>query len=122
MEGGIGGRGLSFGTHLAKRRAKQGARFGRAPPCILMRLPARVSLQVPVFPRLGNGLIRSSFVLAPQLYSGRLSNAVGQFNQALLLLRLRIVDGNHARFAYAHRGTSLAPGATAPEDVACFMQ
>src|SRR5260221_5023968 len=87
-----------------------------------MRQPARVSLKVPVFSGLGNGLIGSGFILTPQLYSGHLSDAVGQFNQALFLLSLRIVDGDDACFAHAHSRAGLTPGAAAPEHVASLMQ
>ena len=108
-----------FGTHLTSRRAKQGQQFSRASTRILMRQATRVSLHVPVLSRLGNGLIRSGFILTPQLYPGQLGNTIGQFNQALFLLCLRIVDGDDARFAHTHRRACPTPGAAASEDVAC---
>jgi hypothetical protein len=83
---------------------------------------AWVSLHVPVFSWVGNSLIGSRFILAPEFYSSRLRDTVGQFNQALFLLRLRIMDGDHARFAHAHRRASLTPGTAASEDVACCVQ
>src|SRR6266496_3326267 len=40
----------------------------------------------------------------------------------LLLLCLRIVDGDDACFAHAHRRASPTPDAAASEDVACWVQ
>src|SRR6266567_1974647 len=122
MQDRIGSREHAFGTHQASRRAKQGQQFRRASTRILMGQAAWVFLQVPVFSRLGNSLIRSGFILAPEFDSSSLRDAVGQFNQALFLLRLRIVDGHDARFAHAHRRAGPTPGAAASEDVACFVQ
>jgi hypothetical protein len=49
----------------------------------------------------GNRLIGSSLILAPDLDPSLLPNAVGQFNQSLFLFGLRIVNGDYPRFAPA---------------------
>src|SRR5450756_778 len=122
MQDRIGSREDPCGTHLTSRRAKQGQQFRCASPRILMGQLAWVSLHVPVFSWVGNSLIGSRFILAPEFYSSRLRDTVGQFNQALFLLRLRIMDGDHARFAHAHRRAGLTPGTAASEAVPCCLQ
>src|SRR2546425_7923771 len=82
MQDGIGSREDPFGPHLSSRRAKERQEFSRASPHILMRLDGRLALRVPVFPWLGNGLIGSSFVLAPQRESCLFRSLVGVLNQA----------------------------------------
>lgn len=81
-----------------------------------------ISQQVPILSWLGNRLIGSRFILTPQFYSCCLRNVVSQFNQALFLLCLRIVDRDDTCFTHAQSRTGPTPGAAASEDVACLMQ
>lgn len=45
--------------------------------------------------------VNTRFILAPEFYSRCLCDTIGQFNQTLFLLGLRIVDGDNACFAHA---------------------
>ena len=56
---------------------------------------------VPVDSRLWDRLIGSGLILTPHLDSYQFSDEVGQFNQPFFLFGLRVMDGNHSRFALA---------------------
>lgn len=81
MQDDIGSREYAFGSHLASRRAKQRQEFGCAPAHVLLGLHGRLALWVPSFSRLGNSLIRSGFILAPQRQSCRFRQLVGLLDQ-----------------------------------------
>jgi len=68
----------------ASSRAKERQQLGGASAHIIVWLDGRLAKRVPVFSRLGNGLIGAGFILAPQLYPGRLSDAVPVLHQVRL--------------------------------------
>ena len=77
MQHRIGGREHPFGSEQAAGRVKEGQQFGRAPAYVLVGLHARFAFRVPVFSWLGNSLIPSRFILAPQRQSCRFRVLVG---------------------------------------------
>ena len=62
MQDRIGSREHSLGVHLARRRAKERQQFGGATALVLMGLCSGMPLRLAGGPRLGDGLIGSSFV------------------------------------------------------------
>lgn len=81
MQDHIGRRQDAFGMHVSGRRAKERQQLGRSPTHVLVRLEGRLAFQMPVFSRLGNGLIGAGFVLAPQGQSCLFRPLVGLLDQ-----------------------------------------
>lgn len=67
--------------HISGRRAEERQQLGGSPTHVLVWLEGRLTLQVPVFSRLGNGLIGACFVLTPQRQSSPFRSLVGLLDQ-----------------------------------------
>ena len=70
MQHGIGRRQDTFGMHVSGGRTEKRQQLGCAPTHVLVGLQSRLAFPMPVFSRLGNGLIGASLILAPQRQSG----------------------------------------------------
>lgn len=81
MQHGIGRRQDAFGMHISGCRTQERQQLGCPPTHVLVGLESRLAFQMPVFSRLGYGLIGARFVLAPQGQSCLFCPLVGLLDQ-----------------------------------------
>jgi hypothetical protein len=112
-----------FGSQFSGGRPKQGEQFGRQAPDIVVILSNWVSFELPGWPRLGNGLIRSCFILTPDRQPETFSDQVGAFNDHLFLRGVGIITlFDHPIFSLAQGDAGPTPGTALLPSVARFVQ
>lgn len=83
----VGGRRNPFDAHLTGRRMEQGQQFGRAVADIFVWLLTRCATQLPTGSGIRNGLIRSRFILTPDLNARRFAQGVRRLYRFFLASR-----------------------------------
>jgi len=76
---GVGGGGDAFDPHLTAGRVEKGEQFGGAVTDVLVGLLTRASGGLPTGSGVRNGLIRTGFVLTPDLNAQPFAQRIGRF-------------------------------------------
>ena len=79
----VGGRKHSPGPHFAGRWAKERQQLGRSAAHVLVGLGGGMTRRMPGLSRLGNGLIGTGLVLAPQRHTAGFRRGVGRLDHPL---------------------------------------
>ena len=97
--------------HRPGGRPEQGEQLGGAAMEVLMRQPDGVAFWLPGGAVVGDGLIRSGLILAPDLQPQRLPQAIGTLDQVFFGGGLRVGDRHHRPvFVLAGGGAGVASG------------
>src|SRR5256885_14701548 len=100
-----------YTTLFRSRRAEQGQQFRRQAPDVLMILLNRVAFRSKGWTWLGYGLIRSCFILTPNLQPQAFCYQVCPFNDRGFLRRIGVIAlFNDPIFSLTQGDTSLTPG------------
>lgn len=89
-----------FHTDLTGCWMKQGQQFGRAIATVLIRLTLRQTRLTPTRPRIGNRLIRSRLIFAPDTHSQQFTDLIRPLNP-FFYLGVGINDRDRSPFALA---------------------
>src|SRR5215471_17795491 len=111
MQNRIGRRQNPLGLYLTSRRTKEGQELGSASAHILVWLSGWLARWVPGFSWVGNRLIGTSLILAPQREACCLRLLIGKFDQGLFFLGFGIMHGHCSRLAFAYSYAGRTPGA-----------